>query len=325
MADSALRDQLLDRRSRLVAVPDVAERADVQALLREVDSALERMDEGTYGLCSRCDGSVSSERLVIDPLARVCLDCLNEEETRALERDLQTASSVQAALLPAREVRHAGWEVRYSYHPHGTVSGDHCDVLHSSEPDSSLHVFLGDVSGKGVAASIVMANLHAVFRGLADSGLSLCDLVGRANYLFCESTLPNVYATLAAARLSPFGRLELVNAGHNPPLLVRDGKVTPLSRTGLPLGMFCGSEFEVKAFDLAPDDVLLLYTDGFSEARSPAGEPYGERRLADVVARLRGVRGEEVIRSCLDDLRTFQRDERPEDDLTLMVVRRLPR
>ena len=128
------------------------------------NAALARMDEGTFGTCETCHDSVEKERLLSDPLIRFCLDHLTHEEQRALESDLELAARIQKGLLPPPEMSAAGWQVRYHYEPLGPVSGDYCDVL---ESDSGLLFLFGDVSGKGVAASMLMSHLHATFRSLA--------------------------------------------------------------------------------------------------------------------------------------------------------------
>lgn len=119
-----VRHQLLERRRRLAAAADPHGQVDLAGLLAQVDSALERLESDEFGLCEACRVPIENERLLADPTARVCLECLGAEESRALERDLETAAAVQAALLPARASEAAGWQIRYHYAPLGVVSGD---------------------------------------------------------------------------------------------------------------------------------------------------------------------------------------------------------
>jgi len=195
-----LQSQLEDRRKRLeTAIASPAANASLAALLGEVDAALERMRDGSFGICEECHEPVEQERLLADPLVRLCLDHLSEPQRRALEQDLELASGVQRALLPPRNFRADGWQIHYCYEPAGMVSGDYCDVIPADGPgEASRDVFLalGDVSGKGVAASLLMTQLHGMFRSLAGSNLSLDQLLGRVNRLFCESTTAGQYATL---------------------------------------------------------------------------------------------------------------------------------
>jgi sigma-B regulation protein RsbU (phosphoserine phosphatase) len=312
----------VERRQRLVAVPDLPRPPQIRQLLHDVDSALERLDAGTFGLCEECHDPIEAERLGVDPLVRVCLECLSEDQARALERDLESAAQIQAALLPPEHVELAGWQIDHRYRPLGGVSGDHCDVLAPVAPGDPLHFMLGDVSGKGVSASILMSHLHAILRSLARRGLALGELVAQTNRLFCEITVPSWYATLVAGRLTAGGRLEICNAGHWAPLLLRAGGITAVPSTGIPLGLFPNAEFEVLRYDLVADDLLFLYTDGLSEARDGCGEAYGRDRIHSLLGRLDRGAPEAVMRACLDDGRAFRNGAPREDDLTLMAIRR---
>ena len=151
--------------------------------------------------------------LLADPLLQFCLDDLTSEERRALESDLALAARIQQTLLPPREFSPVGWQIRYHYAPAGLVSGDYCDLFESK---GALLFLLGDVSGKGVAASMLMSHLHATFRSLADADLPLDRMVEAANRIFSESTMAGQFATLVVGRASRDGAVELVSAGHLP-------------------------------------------------------------------------------------------------------------
>jgi len=319
--EALLREQLLDRRRRLAA-PGIAERPDAVALLREVDLALERFEQGTFGCCEKCHDQVEPERLAADPLTRVCLDCLTPAQAQALERDLALASVVQAALLPAPQLTLDGWEIEHHYRPLGAVSGDHCDVLRPSSPDEPLHFVLGDVAGKGVAASLLMSQLHAIFRSLVPLGLPLPKLMAHANRLLASSTLPGAYATVVLGRLDRDGGMEISNAGHVQPLLVRDGEVEPLRCAGLPLGLFPTGDFDVCRHVLRPGDLLLAYTDGLSEAFDADGEEYGAERICRVLGRASGAGPGDVLRLLMEDLGRFCGQTPLNDDLTTVAIRR---
>jgi sigma-B regulation protein RsbU (phosphoserine phosphatase) len=288
----------------------------VRSLIQDVDLALERLEAGSYGICQECLDPVESERLIADPLTKVCLGCLDPHQTRALELDLELASNVQAALLPAAAVEIDGYRIRYDYRPLGPVSGDHCDVLSPVGPEQPWHFVLGDVSGKGVAASILMSHLHAIFRSLVPLRLPLAEMMQHANRLFTESTLPSSYATLIAGRFAPSG------AGHCPALLVRDGDVEHLGSTGLPLGLFSGGTFETHRVQLDPGDLLFLYTDGLSESRNAEEEQYGPERICRVLRGINGAGPGKVLRACIEDLDGFRGGTPREDDLTLLAIRR---
>jgi sigma-B regulation protein RsbU (phosphoserine phosphatase) len=321
-SDAGFRAQLIDRRRRLAALPALRERHDVRSLLREVDAALARLDRGSFGICETCHGSIEEPRLAGDPLTRVCLDCLSDAEQRALERDLELAAVAQRALLPPEHVRAGEWEVAYRYRPLGPVSGDYCDVSRTGASAGAVHFMLGDVSGKGIAASILMAHLQAVFRSLASADLPLADLAGRANRILCQGVVSSSFSTLLLGRLSADGALELCNAGHCPPLLIRQGAITRVDATGLPLGVFRDSQYQTRRFRMERGDSLLLYTDGLSEAVNAGGETYGGERIDAFARGLNGHAAGRVLDACLDDLRAFQGGAAAQDDLTVMIARR---
>jgi sigma-B regulation protein RsbU (phosphoserine phosphatase) len=185
-----------------------------------------------------------------------------------------------------------------------------------------LYFMLGDVSGKGIAAAMLMANLHALFRALISAGLPLSELVTQASRAFCETTLAAHYATLVCGHALASGDVELCNAGHLPPLHLGAGKVREVPSTGLPLGMFCSQEFALSRLRLQPGDTLLLYTDGLTEAEDASGAPYGPERLSQLAARSCGAAARTLLRECRNDLEAFRGPAALRDDLTLMVLSR---
>ena len=316
-----LREQLIDRRHKLETAATAFHRpAELTRLLEEVDAALHRMDTGTYGLCEVCHDPVETERLIADPLTCFCLDHLTPREQRALEEDLELASQIQNGLLPAPTQKIDGWEVSYHYQPAGAVSGDYCDLIKGE--DQSLHFVLGDVSGKGVAASMLMAHLNAMFRTLISINLPLEQMVERASRVFCESTLPTQYATLVYGRANTSGEVEVCNAGHLPPLLVQEGKVTSIAATGLPVGVFCSESFSVNRCHMSKGDTLFLYTDGLSESLDGAGNEYGAERLSQLLNDNHSLSPDSLISLYRHELHSFAEGKLPGDDLTLMAIRR---
>ncbi len=319
--NSYLRSELELRRERLHAAlhaPTAAD-ASLSQLLTAVDEALRRIDQGTFGLCETCHESVEPERLLADPLVQFCLDHLTSAEQRALESDLSLAASIQRRLLPNLEIAPTGWDVRFHYQPAGMVSGDYCDLV---ETRDGLLFMLGDVSGKGVAASMLMSHLHATFRSLAEAGLPLDRMVENANRIFCESTLAGQYATLVVGRAAHDGSVEFVSAGHLPLLHIHGDGVAPKDSTGVPLGMFCNARFPVHRLNLAHGDAVLLYTDGLTESRNRAGQEYGLHRIRALAERHTEKTPDGLISECLGDLLSFGEGLKQTDDLTLLVVRR---
>jgi sigma-B regulation protein RsbU (phosphoserine phosphatase) len=315
-----LRSELQRRHDRLEsAVRSPSADASLAALLNEVDAALTRMEDGTYGICETCHTPVETDRLLADPLLRFCLDDLTQDQRRALEYDLTLAAQIQQALLPDRNFAPAGWQVRYHYAPAGLVSGDYCDLFESK---GGLLFLLGDVSGKDVAASMLMSRLHATFRSLADTDLPLDHLVEAANRIFSEGTLAGQFATLVVGRASRDGSVEFVSAGHLPLLHLGNIEARAEGATGVPLGMFTSARFPVHRLAVQSGEALLIYTDGLTEARNPAGEEYGAQRVKNVAALNRAADPENLISECLSDWRSFTAGTKQTDDLTLLAIRR---
>lgn len=324
-----LRQQLEVRRERLkTAISESPTmRSDNSAtelaeLLLEVDSAIQRMDAGTYGICDVCHDTIEKERLIADPLATLCLDHLSGEEQRSLERDLELAARIQRGLLPQQNLRTGDWEICFRYKPAGIVSGDYCDVI-SALDDRSALILVGDVAGKGVAAALLMSHLHAMFRSLSGIGLGLSRLMEMANRVFCESTFAGQYATLACARADHDGRVEIASAGHVPILRVSQKKdVRTIGSTGLPLGMFSANHYSVDIVQLEPGDSLLLFTDGISEAVSANGAEYGVDGLSSAATRNRCLLPEQMVAACVEAVEAFGAGTRQADDQTLLVMQR---
>jgi len=321
-----LREQLEKRRGELrhaIASPAAGvPPALFLQLLREVDAALERMNQGTFGICEACHDTIEKDRLISDPLVRLCIDHLTSDEQRALEGDLELASRIQRGLLPLADVRFGDWHIQYHYGPAGLVSGDYCDLISPADSGGKLTFLLGDVAGKGVAASLLMTHLHAMFRSLCASGIGISQMLDLGNRIFCESTFAGQYATLICGSIAANGELEIASAGHLPALHVGKHGVEQINSTSLPLGMFSSTRYTSHRARLDAGDALLLYTDGISEARNRAGAEYGVDRLSLIAGEHHNTVPQEMLTACLKDLRSFSSGVRQADDQTLMAIHR---
>jgi sigma-B regulation protein RsbU (phosphoserine phosphatase) len=310
---------MVERRARLQAAAGNLSADHVNELLAQIDAALQKIDNGSYGLCETCHDPIEPDRLERNPLARFCLDHLTVEEMRAHEQDLELATEIQMRLLPPSGVTTREWETHYRYEPAGAVGGDYCEIA-SPDDGESLFFALGDVAGKGVAASLLMTHLSAIFRSLLPLDLPLTDLVSRANRLFSDSTPTTHYATLVAGRATENG-VDLCNAGHCTPLLLRHGGTERIGATGLPLGLFRDGSYEARHIKFDPGDSLILYTDGITDTQDPEGNEYEEVRL------VRSLRGRELgaadlADAVLQDVARFRRTHPRLDDITLLILRR---
>lgn len=236
------------------------------------------------------------------------------------ERDLATAGALQRMLLPPPTVSVGGWQVSYRYEPAGMVSGDYVGLV---PDDDQVYFMLADVSGKGVAASLLMAQLHAMFRSMIPMRLPLTDLMSRASALLCSSSLPAQYATAVAGILRPDGTVSISNAGHPSPLLIAGERSTSVSATGLPVGMFCASRFESTELSLRSGDTLFAFTDGLTEATNSADEEFGSTRTEATAASHAILEPSGMLDAVLNELGSFRGPGTERDDLTLLAVRRL--
>lgn len=324
LSTTYFRDQLLDRRQRLVSLHAAAANDELAALVQDIDTALERLSTGCYGICDVCCDHIETDRLVHDPLTRVCSDHLGTAERQRLDRDLALAREVQMRLLPQRGLAVDGWSYDFRYVAAGHVGGDYVDIIPLPSRQQTL-LLVGDVAGKGVAASLLMTSLHATFRSLVPLGLPMSQLLARVNDLFRDSAPAASYATLAAAVFGPGTQVELYNAGHLPPLLQRRGWTAPIAIDGgLPLGMFPGSTYLPAQLELEPEDTLLFYTDGVVEAEAPTGEDFTIGRLAHAVASSPSASLAALLDRCVESVRQFVLDREQADDLTVVALRAAP-
>ena len=267
-AGHTFRPQLLERRARLQAASSTPSPLPTLTISsRKSTPRLRRIDGGSYGLCETCHDPIEADRLERNPLVRFCLDHLSQAEMLAHQQDLDLATQIQSKLLPPRDIALESWDTQYRYEPVGAVGGDYCELIVPGD-GKSLFFAVGDVAGKGVAASLLMTHLSAIFRSLLSLNLSLADVVSRANRLFCESTAPAHYATLVCGRATANG-VELCNAGHCAPLLLQRETTGRLDSTGLPLGLFCSAQYTVRHCGLDAGESLVLYSDGITEAQDP--------------------------------------------------------
>jgi sigma-B regulation protein RsbU (phosphoserine phosphatase) len=250
---------------------------------------------------------------------------LTEEqmERERLEREQQVASEIQQRFLPASAPIVAGYELQGISFPCYEIGGDYYDFIHRE--DGRLIVALGDVSGKGTAAALLMSSLHAAIHAQADIHNSLAKTIGAVNRYLVESIPANRFVTLFYAELDPkSGSLAFLNAGHNPPLIVHSGgTMEQLAAGGLPLGIMPNADFREGRTQLHYGDVLVIYSDGVSEACNPAGEEFGPTRLYEVVARNLDASAGGIRDRIESALTKFCQGTPAADDITLVICKRL--
>ena len=245
-------------------------------------------------------------------------------ERRRLEEELALARRIQMALLPVHLPALDGWDLYGLNEPSRGVSGDYYQIIERSA--GREHVFMiADVSGKGMAASLLTVSLQALSEGPIEDGLPPDEISARLSRLLFKRTPPEKYATAFLGVLEPAsGLLRYTNAGHNPPLVVRaDLAVSELAATGPPLGLLPAAVYRAGEVVLDPGDLLVLYTDGIVEAMAPDGEEYGLDRLKLICLRHRTEACAALAEALDRDLLAFVRGTPFADDRTVVLARRI--
>jgi phosphoserine phosphatase RsbU/P len=240
----------------------------------------------------------------------------------SMKGELEVAREIQLAMLPKGTYRIGGDEICGLTRPANTVGGDFYDVL--TLRDGRIILTLGDVAGKGSPAALLMALLLAVLRTLVDEELEPRALVERLNAQICRHSPASRFITLFYAVYTPAtGALTYVNAGQNPPLLRRaDGRYQRLDSTGVALGMFEGSTFESRHTRVDPGEMLVLYSDGITEAEDPSGQPFEESGLEGVLDREAEANPSDIGLRVLKAVESHARASRFTDDLTILILKR---
>jgi len=251
---------------------------------------------------------------------------LYEEEVKMkrIEQELDTAREIQVKLLPKGAPQIAGYDIAARSEAARQVGGDSYDFLETG--DGRVALCLADVSGKGISASLLMANVLATIRTLSLTENSLSARLEQANKLLYDSTDSDKFVTMFYAALdSAKHELTYSNAGHNPPILMTAaGEVRRLEIGGPILGVLPNFKFEQSAVELAAGDLLLMFTDGFSEAMNARLEEFGEEPLVEILKENREQPAAETVEKLFAAAVEFCGEAPQTDDMTAMVLRRLP-
>jgi len=246
---------------------------------------------------------------------------IRDRQRRAQEQELAVARRIQQDLLPRSVLTAQGLEVLGANKPCFEVGGDYFDYFKLA--DGRIALAIADVAGKGVPAALLMSNLQAILRAECARGTDVPQVPTQANRQLMESLGGNSkFVTFFYGALDPAARrLSYSNAGHNPPLVVRaDGKIEELSTGGLILGVFPMAEYDQGTVDLATGDLVVLFTDGVTEAESRHGL-YSDERLQELLLRERARSAKEIAQAILDDVDLFSHGRHQTDDVTVVVVK----
>jgi sigma-B regulation protein RsbU (phosphoserine phosphatase) len=307
------------RQSRLGPANDRA----MQTHLSVLDTSIAKTKDHTLGLCQVCHGYVDSELLEMDYTACICIDHFSGEERRRLEADLELSQKVQKALLPQQLPRIPGLELAVFSRPAQIVGGDYFDFFQFA--DGSHGLAIADVAGHGMSASLLMASVQTALLTLAPTTDSPAEVLGHLNRFFLHNVHLTTFVTLFLARFDPARRtLTYSNAGHNPPLLYRrhangSDPIAWLQPTGAAVGLIEEFQITTETVSLAEGDILLLYTDGVTEAIDADEEQFGSERLALLVQQQINLSARELVQTLRRELQEFTDGQPLADDTTIVV------
>jgi sigma-B regulation protein RsbU (phosphoserine phosphatase) len=297
----------------------------VHAHLGAIDDCIAQAESGTLGRCEVCHDYIETDLLEIDYTARVCLAHFSEEEVRQLESDLELAQSVQKALLPQEVPNVPGLEIAAFSRPAQIVGGDYFDFIESGGGAHCL--VIADVAGHGVSASLQMASIQAMLRAIVPVNHSPAEVVRQMHQLFIHNIRFTTFVTFFIGAFNPTTKtLTYCNAGHNPPMALQErktarGSIAWLNPTGAAIGLVEEAEFGERILSLHEGDLLVMYTDGVTEAVDPQNEEFGSERLVAMIEPLYQSPPKEVVSAIREGLESFSGGKPLADDTTVVVCR----
>jgi serine phosphatase RsbU (regulator of sigma subunit) len=278
------------------------------------------------------DGFTASDEKLVMAIATeggVAYDRARLHEERIhrerVEEELSIGRRIQLSLLPSSLPAHPGWEFAAFYQAARQVGGDFYDFIEVPDDPGTVNLVIGDVTGKGVPAALLMASARAVLRASSVGASAPSEVLERTNGHMLRDGRARLFVTALYGTLElESGRFAFASGGHDPPLWVRgaDRRSHLLTTRSMILGAFGTLDLEDRQLTLAPRDILALYTDGITEASDRRGRLFGERRLRTVVTAHSGGSAQEIVNAVSDAVASFAGDVAPSDDLTLVVIKR---
>lgn len=294
--------------------------AALEEHLHVIDTSLEKIEKGTFGICKICHEPVDIELLQVDYTSAVCLGHFTNEEIRQLESELALSQVIQRGLLPQQVPAIDGLNIAAFSRPAQIVGGDYFDFVDFQDGKPGL--VMADVSGHGVSAGMFMSSMQTAFHTLVPQSDSPVDVLQRLNHLYIHNINFTTFVTIFFGKYDPLTRtLSYANAGHSSAYLYRvaTNQEIWLRPTGPAIGLSEGFTIRKEDIKLEPGDILLLYTDGITEAADHQGALWGEDNLADIIRQNPDSSAERLIQKILTALKDHTNGSPLADDVTLMI------
>jgi sigma-B regulation protein RsbU (phosphoserine phosphatase) len=297
----------------------------VRTRLDVIDDTISKADSRTLGKCEVCHGDVETELLEVDYTASVCIEHLSEKERRHLESELELAQEVQKMLLPQEVPNIPGLEIAAFSRPAQIVGGDYFDFIDFSNGFHGLAI--ADVAGHGVSASLHMASIQALLRTLVPVNRSPAEVMRQVHKLFIHNIRFETFVTFFIGAFdSSTKTLTFCNAGHQPPMVFHKTKnkkesVDMLRPTGAAIGLVEEAEFAEKTIELQEEDLLVLYTDGVTEAVNLQSQEFGRERLTVLSRQVNTLPVKEIVQEIRQALEEFSEGKPLADDTTIVICK----
>jgi hypothetical protein len=267
-------------------------------------------------------GSNNTPQMLVAGIVLILFILMLELKDKLLAKDeLEAGRQVQNALHPKKNPSVPGWEIWLSSEPANDVGGDLIDFLPLAP--TRFGIALGDIAGKGLSAALLSSKIQSTFRALLPDLKSLSDLAEKLNQIFYRDGLPKSFASMIYLELSPnIETIRFVNAGHMPPMIIRDRKLEELSKGQTALGILPREIYQEQIIDLNRNEIFVVYSDGATEARNVSGDFFGDQRFRTMLWNSRGVSAQELGVRIMNTVHKFVGDARMADDISLVILKR---
>jgi sigma-B regulation protein RsbU (phosphoserine phosphatase) len=294
----------------------------IEEHLHVINESLEKIEEGTFGICEVCHDEMDSELLQMDYTAAVCLGHFTDQELRQLENELELSQVIQRGLLPQQVPDIAGMNIAAFSRPAQILGGDYFDFIDFK--DNTHGLVIADVSGHGVSAGMFMSSLQTAFHTLVPDATSPLEVLERINRLYVHNVNVTTFVTIFFGQYDSQTRiLTYANAGHNSAYLYRKSTNEEiwLRPSGPAIGLMERFLIQKREVQLQPGDILMLYTDGFTEATDQDGTFWSEDGLATIIRQNAEASAEQLIQKILQALKEHTNGHPLEDDVTLVMAK----